>query len=146
MFWKWFWKVLAILLILSIVAVGGIAIYQIGFTQGAVIEIQSINTNMDIPATYIGFYHITHILLPFIVILFFLALFLIMIGGIRRHYHYRLWKSSISPTPEEIRQHWNSRRYHHHCPGRCWNTKEGDQEKSDENGAKDDKVVDADPG
>lgn len=144
MFWKWFWKVLAILLVLSLLIVCGMAIYRFGFTHGAMIKLQSIESNLGVPVPLMVFYHLTLILFPFLVMLFFFAFFLIIIGGIHRHHHNRSWESLKFLSYDEIRQHWKRGHYPHHWRGRCWHPKEKDQEKSDEQDSKDDKVEDTD--
>ena len=142
MFWKWFWKAFAFLLVLAIFVGGGISIYRAGYVQGANVAAWSTETGAAIPPTnvvpqpgsFTRLYARPLVLLPFFSLflgfLFLMALF----GGIRRYTHYKMWKSAGMPGPEGFQPHWHN---HHRGPfwgppGYSWNKPEKTEDPRDE--------------
>ncbi len=145
MFWKWFWKSLAFLLILSIFVVGGIAIYRAGYTHGATEGLWTAEPGTNVPVPYQRPYHHPLFLLPFTGIFLFFIILLILTSGFRHLAHYHMWNPPGMPISEENKRPWHS--YHHsrYRPGTCWGTKEPDQEKPGRDENSDDQEGDTNP-
>ena len=114
MFWKWFWKVLAMLLVIAIFMGGGFAIYQAGFAQGVSTSLRMVEEGA--PATpYEGLYHrpfgIYRPFFPGLGLFLGLMLVLFLFGAIGRLFRYSFWRSKGMPYPHGWGPGWH--RYHH---------------------------------
>jgi len=142
MFWKWFWKALALLLILTIFVGGGIAIYRAGYVQGANIAAWSGESGLEItapkiaphPGSFTMMYGRPIILLPFFSLFLGFLCLMALFGGVRRYTHYKMWKSAGMPGSENMQSHWHK---HHRGPfwgppGYGWDKPEKTEDSGDE--------------
>jgi hypothetical protein len=119
MFWKWLWKVLAILLVLALFIGGGAAIYRSGYAHGVTAATWEAGEDGDTPSQQLiphadpnfglyarprMFYPGFHLFLGFILLLF-------VFGGIGRLMHYSMWRSKEMPYPHHWGPGWH--KYHH---------------------------------
>ena len=123
MFWKYFWKSIAVLLIIAMFVGGGYAVYRSGFSRGVVTGIEmsedggeadmkSFMPHMD---SYYRPYRRSSLLFPIFGLVFGFFLLMSIFGGIRHLTHYRMWKSAGIPCDEEWGRSW-----HNHRRGPFW--------------------------
>ena len=121
MFWKYFWKSIAILLIIAIFVGGGYAVYRRGFSQGITtgMEMSEGDSEIDVHP-YLP--HLDHyyrpykrplMLFPFFGLAFGFFLLMFFFGGVRRLVQYKMWKSAGTPPDDEWRRGWHR---HHRSP------------------------------
>lgn len=118
MFWKWFWKVLASLLVIAIFVGGGIAIYQAGYAQGVLTNLKVVEEGAPV-VPYAGLYHwplgLYRPFFPGLGLLLGFILMLTLFGVIGRLARYSHWKSKGMPYPHYWGPGWHR---HHHPHGR----------------------------
>jgi hypothetical protein len=132
MFWKWFWKALAFLLVLAIFVGGGIAIYQAGFAQGANAAIWNAESGAEVttpmvlpqPGSFTRMYGRPLVLLPFFSLFLGFLFLMVLFGGFRRYSHFKMWKSAGMPGAKGMQPHW-----HKHHRGPYWDPGEGGDSK-----------------
>jgi hypothetical protein len=141
MFWKWLWKVVAILLVLAVFVGGGVAIYRSGYADGVTAAAWEVDVGEDAPtgrafpfadpyyrsyARYRLFFPGFYLLLGFIMILF-------IFGGIGRMIRYSMWRYKGMPYPPHWEPGWH--KYHHRHkdePPSHWKSSKGDESENDE--------------
>jgi hypothetical protein len=119
MFWKWIWKVLAILVILAIFVGGGLAIYKAGYANGVAAAYWEAQSSGEVPpqtlapragpgiwpyVPYRPFFPGLSLFFGFVLLLFFF-------GGIGRLIRYSRWRSEELPNHPHWGPGWHS--FHH---------------------------------
>ena len=152
MFWKWFLKALAFLLVLAIFVGGGIAIYRTGYAQGTNAAVWSAESGLDVtppivqshPGSFTRIYGRPLVLLPFFSLFLGFLFLMVLIGGFRRYSHFKMWKSAGMPSPEAMQAHWQK---HHRnpfwSPGDGGFSKPGSVEKPGDQASEPDPAEDA---
>jgi hypothetical protein len=120
MFWKWFWKVLALLLVVAIFVGASIAIYQAGYAQGVSANIRM--SEDGAPALpYTGLYYrplgFYRPFFPGLGLFFGFILMLTLFGAIGRMARYSHWKSKGMPDPRYWGHGWHRWYPHPDCKG-----------------------------
>lgn len=115
MFWKWFWIVLALLLVVAIFVGGSIAIYQAGYAQGVSANIRIAEDGSPV-APYAGLYYrpfgFYRLFFPGLGLFFGFILILALFGAIGHLVRCIYWKSSGMPNPRYRSPGW----HRHHYP------------------------------
>ena len=115
MFWKWFWKGLAGLLILALFVGGGIAIYRIGFTHGVTAGLwDAAEGSQVLPPDGLHFspYARPRVFFPGLGLFLGFILIVFIFGGIGRMIRYSCWRQAGQPYPPHWGPGWHN--VHHH--------------------------------
>jgi len=117
MFWKWFWKILALLMVMAIFVGGGIAIYQAGYAQGVLTNLKVVEEGAPV-VPYTGLSHrpigLYRPFFPGLAMFLGFILILTLFGAIGRMARYSYWKSKGVPYPRYWGPGWH-RVHHPHC-------------------------------
>jgi hypothetical protein len=115
MFWKWFWKVLATLLLVAIFVGGGIAIYRAGYAQGVSTNLRMAEDGVPVMPDD-GLYYRPYVghrwFFPGFGLFFGLILLFLLFGSIGRLARYSFWQSKGMSYPH----YWGSGWHKHHHP------------------------------
>jgi hypothetical protein len=123
MFWKWFWKALAILMVLAVFAAGGVLIYRAGYTSGAASALWEAAEGGEVPPDqlppqtspyyppYYAPYPPHRVFFPGLSLFLGFILLLFLFGGIGRLVRYSIWRSQGMPYPHHWGPGWH--KYHH---------------------------------
>ena len=119
MFWKWFWRVTAILLILAVFVGGGIAIYRAGYAHGATTNLWTTEEGGDVLSQhsfphdnlYFRPYARPRMFFPGFSLFMGFILVVFLFGGIGRMIRYSLWQGKGKPCPPHWGPGWH--KYHH---------------------------------
>lgn len=122
MFWKWFWKILTFLLVLTIFVGGGIAIYRTGYIHGVSTGSLTAEGGREItppgiiphPGLYYRPYRRPLLMFPVFGLFFGFILLVFLFGGIGRLVRYGMWKSAGMPYPKDWRKYHPSHYWGHH--------------------------------
>ena len=115
MFWKWFWKVLALLLVVAIFVGGSIAIYQAGYAQGVLANLSATEEGATVvpqEGLYYRPFRPYRLFFPGVGLFFGFILILTLFGAIGRLTRYSLCKSKGMPDP----RYWSHGWHRHHHP------------------------------
>jgi len=130
MYWKWIWKGLTFLLILSIIILGGFTIYKAGYIDGvAEGMIRSIPSEQGIKP-YLASYHVTLLLLPLIGLILLFIFPLILFAGFRHFAWHRMGNSVHPSNLEEFKKRWKTKHSRHPYSEHWWDDSNQNQEKS----------------
>ena len=144
MFWKWFWKVIAILLVLAIFVGGGIAIYKIGFTHGAAADLWTSEEGGFIHPPgghYFTPYARPRMFFPGFGLFLGFLLVMFLFGGIGRMIRHRYWRKQgmppyKGPYPTHCGPGWH--KYHHPFWGEGpWSRDQSDEQPTGDQGPED---------
>ena len=119
MFWKWFWKASAILLILAVFVGGGIAIYRAAYVNGVTAAIWEAGEGVELPSQLfvpradLSFRSFARYRLfnPGLGWFFGFLLVLFIFGGLGRLIRCNVWRSEGMPYPPHWGPGWH--KYHH---------------------------------
>jgi hypothetical protein len=119
MFWKWFWKALVVLLVLTIFVGSGIAIYRAGYAQGLTAAVwtaegeEGVLPRQSLPYIDPHFrpYGRPRMFFPGFLLFFGFILLMFVLGGVGRMFRYKMWRSEGMPYSPDWGHGWHK---HHH--------------------------------
>jgi hypothetical protein len=128
---NWFWvKALAVLIIIGLLILGGLAIHRIGWSQGYKVGqlVAGSEGGATVPYAAYGFRYS-----GLFVTVGLLLLLLIVIGKFFRFWAWKMawgpWMMAHGPKGEQWTRHW--RRPHGPMPPWCWGWEEPSEEKAE---------------
>jgi hypothetical protein len=134
MFWKYFWKIIAFILVVSLILGGGYAIYRFGFAHGINVGIEMVDGGNPtdfhpylFDLGYLGkpFGH-PLVAFPFLSLLIGVIVLTLFFGVIRHLIHYKMLRSMDALNPEK----WNHY-YHWRHRNSCWDNPPWEKQKTE---------------